>query len=74
VTVEWTEDATHLGPRTTSLGVIAPTGKAFTGARIVTVFRFSDDKIASECEYYDLFSIVVQLGWLGFFAKAMGAS
>src|SRR5947209_510685 len=42
-TVEWVEDATHLGTRTTPLGEIAPTGRAFKGARVATVFRFAGD-------------------------------
>lgn len=71
VTVEWTESATHTAPRKTPLGVIPPTGKGFRDAPVVEIFRFRNGKIASQREYYDLLSIMRQLGWLGFFAKAM---
>jgi steroid delta-isomerase-like uncharacterized protein len=74
VTVQWLEDATHLATRKTMFGEIPATGKGFRNARIATVFRFESDKIAAHNEYYDLFSIMVQLGWLEFFAKAMGVA
>jgi len=74
-TVEWTEAATHTGPRTTEqFGVIEPTGKGFSNARIVTVFRFDDDgKITSQHEYYDLLSMILQLGWFGLLDQLLGA-
>ncbi|GAC1510888.1 MAG: nuclear transport factor 2 family protein [Candidatus Dormibacteraceae bacterium] len=71
VTVEWTESATHTRPRKTPLGVIPPTGQGFKDAPVAEIFRFRDGKIASQHEYYDLFSMMRQLGWLGLFAKAM---
>ena len=74
VTVEWLEDATHLAPRATSMGVIPATNRGFKNERIVTVVRFDGDKISSQREYYDLFSMMRQLGWMEFFAKAAAAS
>jgi steroid delta-isomerase-like uncharacterized protein len=64
VTVEWTETATHTEPYVGSLmGTIPPTGKSFK-ERIVEVFRFEDGKVVSQHEYYDLLSLLGQLGWL----------
>ena len=69
VTVEWKESATHTAPRRTEqLGVIEPTGKAFTNQRVATIFRFKNDKIVSQHEYYDLLSMLSQLGWLALLA------
>lgn len=45
------------------MGTISPTGKAFA-VPVVEVFRFDGQLIASQHEYYDLFAIMSQLGWL----------
>jgi ketosteroid isomerase-like protein len=71
VTVEWSESATHTAPRRTEqLGFIQPTGKAFVNQRVASVFRFTDGRIVSQHEYYDLLSMLRQLGWLGLLAGA----
>jgi steroid delta-isomerase-like uncharacterized protein len=59
ITVEWVETATHTEP----YGTIAPTGKSFE-VRVVEVMRFDGDLIASQHEYYDLLSLLTQLGWM----------
>lgn len=75
VTVEWTETATHTQPYEGGmLGTIEPTGKSFA-AKIVEVLRFDGDQIASQHEYYDLLSLLGQLGWLDkFVALFSGAA
>jgi uncharacterized protein (TIGR02246 family) len=74
VTVEWREDATHLAPYKTAMGVLPPTGKGFRDERICTIFRFDGDKIASQREYYDTMSMARQFGWLELMAKAAAAA
>ena len=70
-TVEWTERATHTAPYTGgALGTIDPTGKAFQ-VPIVEVFRFDGARISSQHEYYDLLSLLSQVGWLELFAKVL---
>ncbi len=53
--------------------MIQPTGKAFVDERVATVFRFEDDRIVSQHEYYDLLSMLRQLGWLGLITGASPA-
>ena len=69
VVVEWRESATHTGPRETPVGTIPPTGRAFHDLRAVEVFRFRDGKIVSQHEYYDLYTVLRQLGWLELLAQ-----
>ena len=70
VTVEWTESATHTEPyKTEHFGVLEPTHKGYRNLRVVDIFRFSDGKITSQHEYYDLLSLMGQLGWLERFTK-----
>ncbi len=74
VTVDWTESGTHTEPyQTAYFGVLEPTDKHFTGNHVVDIFRCVDGKIVSQHEYYDLFSLTGQLGWLERFA-AMAAA
>lgn len=63
VTLEWTETATHTAPYEGAMGTIAPTGKSFE-VKVVEVFRFEGDRIKSQHEYYDLLSLMSQVGWL----------
>ena len=71
VTVEWTETGTHTQPYASPLGrELAPTGRSFE-VPIVEVFRFQGDKIISQHEYYDLLSLLAQVGWLEGFVAAM---
>jgi ketosteroid isomerase-like protein len=64
VTVEWVQTATHTQPcNAGSLGTIDPTGKSFE-ARIAEIFRFEGPQVASQHAYYDLLSLLGQLGWL----------
>ncbi len=64
VIVEWTQSATHTAPMKTRLGVVEPTGKAFKDLRVVDIFRFRDGKIISDHQYYDLLSLLRQVGWI----------
>ena len=64
VAVEWTQSATHTGPMVTRFGIVGPTGKAFKGLRVVDIFRFRGDKIASQHQYYDMLALLRQVGWI----------
>jgi hypothetical protein len=66
VTIEWIERATHTQPYTDYARnnmIVAPTGKSFE-VKVADVFRFEGDLIAAQHEYYDLLSLLTQVGWM----------
>jgi steroid delta-isomerase-like uncharacterized protein len=64
VIVEWTETGSHTIPYDTgATGVIAPSGKSFS-AKIVDIFRFDAEIIASQREYFDRLGLLTDLGWI----------
>lgn len=66
VTIEWIERATHTEPYTDHARdnmVVAPTGKLFE-IKVADVFRFEGGLIAAQHEYYDLLSLLTQVGWM----------
>jgi steroid delta-isomerase-like uncharacterized protein len=57
--VEW--EGTHAGPLEAPFGTIPPTNKRGT-LRAVLVFRIENDKIVENHHYFDLFTLMAQLG------------
>src|SRR5579872_1418341 len=63
ITVDLSDTAAHTEPYLSpNLGLIAPTGKRFE-LRIAEVIRFEGELVASQHEYYDLLSLLRQVGW-----------
>ena len=64
VVAEWTSRSTHTGPFAMPEGSeLAPTGKAVEHAG-VTIVKVRDGKIASMRDYFDLMTVMSQLGLL----------
>lgn len=57
--VEW--DATHQGPLTTPFGTMPPTNQR-VHVRAVLITTVRDDKIAEAHHYFDVMSLMLQLG------------
>jgi steroid delta-isomerase-like uncharacterized protein len=60
-TVEITWEGTHTGPLTGPTGTIPASGKRQT-TRAVEVFTFGDDKIKESHHYFDMMTLLQQLG------------
>lgn len=64
VVVELTWKGTHTGPLATPAGEIAPTGKSLN-MRAVQVCKIKDGKVASTHQYFDMATMMSQLGLKG---------
>ena len=64
VVVELSWKGTHTGPLSTPAGEIAPTGKSID-LRAVQVQKVKDGKVASTRQYFDMATMMSQLGLSG---------
>lgn len=64
VVVELSWKGTHTGPLTTPAGEVAPTGKTID-LRAVQVQKVKDGKVASTRQYFDMATMMSQLGLKG---------
>ncbi len=64
VVVELTWKGTHTGPLATPSGEVAPTGKSIN-LRAVQIQEVKDGKVASTRQYFDMATLMSQLGLKG---------
>ena len=61
VVVEYTNSGTNTGPLKTAIGEFSPTSRKIE-VKYCSVMQIKDEKVISGCDYYDVSTILRQLG------------